>query len=86
MHPCLRVDEIVRLVASELVEFGGQGSSVTLACCCRSFEDPVLDAQWECQCDMLPLLGSLPGDVWNERGCTVSIPMTHLHLHLNSFV
>ena len=86
MHPCLRVDEIVRLVATELVESDGGGTSVALACCCKSFEDPVLDALWECQFDLLPLLETLPEDVWNGRGRTVSVPTTHFYLPLNRLV
>jgi len=86
MHPCLGVDKIVRLIATELVEFDGRGTSVALACYCKSFEDPVLDALWERQCKLLPLLRSLPGDVWNERGHTVSMPTTHFYLPLNCLV
>ena len=77
MHACLRVDEIVRLIASELVGSGGKGSAVALTCCCKSFEDPVLDALWETQDELLPLLKSFPGDeVWDEDKSTVSPPMT----------
>lgn len=64
MHPCLRMDEIVRLIAYELVASRGQATAVALACCCKSFEDPVLDALWEAQERLLPLLKLLPGDVW----------------------
>ena len=44
MHACLNVDEIVRLIAYELVASGGYATAVALARCCKSFEDPVLDA------------------------------------------
>jgi len=82
MHPCLRVDEIVRFIASELVASEGQRTSVALACCRKSFEDPVLDVLWEYQRNLLPLFKSLPGDVWvwNGQGRTVSVPMTHFYL------
>ena len=73
MHPCLRVDEIIRLLACELVASGAEGTAVSVACCCKSFEDPVLDALWEAQNQLLPLLKSLPGDVWKvEAGQFVS--------------
>ena len=72
MHACLNVIEIVRLVACELVASRGGASAVVLACCCKSFEDPVLDALWATQDGLLPLLKSFPEDVWNEGGCTVS--------------
>jgi len=74
MHPCLNVDEIVRLVACELVASRGEGTAVGLACCRKSFEDPVLDTLWETQDRLPPLLKSLPGDVWNDSACTVSVP------------
>ena len=86
MHPCLRVDEIVRLVASELVASEGQGSSVALACCCKSFEDPVLDALWGTQLQLLPLLESFPEDVRNRGGRTVSVPTRGVSLSLNCLV
>ena len=76
MHPCLNVDEIVRLIAYELVASRGKATAVTLACCCKSFEDPVLDALWATQDKLLPLLKSFPGDVWKEGGCSVSVSTT----------
>jgi len=74
MHPCLNVDEIVRLIAWELVASRGKGTAVSLACCRKSFEDPVLDTLWATQSQLLPLLKSFPGDVWNDSRCTVSVP------------
>ncbi|KAF9641953.1 hypothetical protein BDM02DRAFT_3264624 [Thelephora ganbajun] len=76
MHNCLKVDEILRLIACELVppdiigEAKGRATAVALACCRRSFEDPVLDALWESQYRLVPLLKTLPEDVWNEGKCT----------------
>jgi len=78
MHACLNVDEIVRAIAHELVTSSGEGSAVSLACCCKSFEDPVLDTLWAKQQMLLPLLKSLPGDVWKEGGYSVSAPTTCL--------
>jgi len=72
MHACLDVDEILRLIASKLVASKSGAAAVALACCRKSFEDPVLDVLWETQEKLLPLLKSLPGDVWSEGGCTVS--------------
>jgi len=77
MHACLNVDEILRLIACELVASEGQATAVALACCCKSFEDPVLDALWETQYRLTPLLKSLPGDIWDGGECTVSTPITH---------
>ena len=86
MHPCLNVDEIVRLIAGKLIESKTNATAVALACCCQSFEDPVLDVLWETQDKLLPLFKSLPGDVWNEGGCTVSVPTTRVSSSLNCLV
>lgn len=66
MHPCLHLDEIVRLIACELVALEGQATAVALACCCKSFEGPVLDVLWETQQFLDPLFKSLPGDIWRD--------------------
>ena len=47
---------------------GGRGTAAALACCCKSFEDPVLDALWEAQDQLRPLLKSIPGDVLDDKG------------------
>jgi len=75
MHACLNVDEILRLLACELVASGGKGTAVALACCCKIFEDPVLDALWEAQDQLRPLLKSFPTDVWNDEN-SVSASLT----------
>ena len=67
MHPCLGVDEILRLIASELVTSGTKATAAALACCCKSFEDPMLDALWRKQYELTPLLKCFPQDVWNEE-------------------
>jgi len=82
MHACLNVDEIVRLIAYELVASGGNAAAVGLACCCKNYEDPVLDVLWATQDQLLPLLKSLPGGVWNGGGCTVSVSTTSVFLFL----
>ena len=76
MHACLNLDEIVRLIACEVVASRAKATAVAFARCHKSFEDPVLDTLWETQYLLLPLLRSLPRDVWNEDGCTVSAPTT----------
>ena len=86
MHPCLNVDEIVRLIAGKLIESKTNATAVALACCRKSFEDPVLDVLWGTQDKLLPLLKSLPGDVWNEGECTVSVPTTRLFSSLNCLI
>jgi hypothetical protein len=76
MHRCLNVDEIMRLIACELVASGGGATAAGLACCCKGFEDPALDALWADQESLLPLLNIFPGDVWKEGGYSVSVPTT----------
>ena len=66
MHVCLGVDEIVRLVADELVASEGKKSAVSLACSCKTFKDPVLDALWETQEQLPPLLRSFPESIWEN--------------------
>ena len=78
MHRCLNVDEILRLLSQALVASKAKATAVSLACCCKNFEDPVLDVLWETQVQLIPLLKSLPGDVWKvEAGRFVS-PLTVL--------
>lgn len=67
MHPCLSVDEILSHFAHELVASEAKGTAVALACCYRSFEEPVLDALWEAQERLTPLLKCIPQDVWEEE-------------------
>ena len=86
MHACLNVDEIFRLIVGELVESKSKATAVALACCCKNFEGPVSDALWETQEELLPLLKSLPVDVWNEGGYTVSAPKTYVFPPLNCFI
>ena len=74
MHRCLNVDEIVRLIAYELVESERKATAVCLACCRKSFEDPVLDELWAAQDELSPLFKCLPGDVWKKGGYTVGAP------------
>jgi hypothetical protein len=76
MHACLNVDEIVRLIASELVASGGDATIAALACCCKNFEDPALDALWATQQQLAPLLGVFPEGVWKGVGDFVSLPTT----------
>ena len=74
MHHCLRVDEILRHFASELVASKGKASAVTLACCCKSFEDPVLDVLWETQEWLAPLFKTFPKYVWYDEERAVGTP------------
>ena len=79
MHPCLDVDEILRVIARELVESGGKANAISLACCCKGFEDPALDVLWATQVGLLPLLKTFPGDVWNKDEYAVSAPTVSIY-------
>ena len=83
MHPCLSVDEVLRLIACELVTPAGAKNALALACCCKNFEDPALDALWATQDQLLPLLKSLPGDIWDGDRHTVSAPTARIPPFLN---
>ena len=74
MHPCLNVDEVVRLIAHELVASSGKGPAISLACRSKSLEDPALGALWAEQWSLYPLLESLPSDLWKEDEHSVSAP------------
>ena len=81
MHPCLRLDEIIRLLARELVESQAKTTAVALACCCKTFEEPVLDVLWETQARLTPLLKCLPQDTWEGSTKFVSL-LIAFTLHL----
>jgi len=66
MNPSLTVDGILRLLARELVASDTKATAVSLACCCKSFEDPMLDTLWETQERLTPLLECFPREVWKE--------------------
>jgi len=67
MHPCLSVNEIVRLLAHELVASRKGATAVALARCCKKYEDPMLDALWREQERLYPLLATFPEGVWDEE-------------------
>ena len=60
------IDELTRLIASQLVLISRQ-STVNLACTCRSLEEPNLSTLWETQSSMSTLLGVLPKETWKTR-------------------
>ena len=66
MHDILNVDEIFRLLASGLVASKWRATAVALACCCRKFEAPTLDALWKEQRRLSPLVNTFPKGIWDE--------------------
>ena len=77
------MDEIVRLIAYELVASANKATAVTLASCCKSFEDTVLGVLWETQDQLVPLLKTFPKGVWDEGESLVSVNTTHVVSALN---
>ena len=76
MHACLNVDEILRLLARELVASEAEATAVFFACCCKTFEDPLLDALWGEQDQLTPLLKCFPRDAWEEEDGSFVSPLT----------
>ena len=72
MHSSLNSYDILELLARELAESKLKATAVSLARCCRSFEDPVLNELWKTQKRLTPLLKQLPQEVWEEEGKFVS--------------
>jgi len=62
----LKISELTRLVASQLVLIGAEESTVNLACVCRSFEEPALSTLWETQWSLYILLELLPQETWKH--------------------
>jgi hypothetical protein len=77
MYSCLDADKTVRPITYELATFKRETVAVALACCCNGFEDQVLDATWETQRRLEPLLGTFPRDV-SEKDYVVSTRKAHI--------
>lgn len=58
-HPIFNIDELVRLVADELVSISRR-SAVSFALACRSFEEPALSSLWKEQPSLHYLVMVLP--------------------------
>lgn len=68
MHRFWQIDELVRLVASELEKgCGASASAVALACCSKRLSDSVLDPLWEELIGLSRLVKCLPPDTWETR-------------------
>lgn len=69
-HKVLTIDELLRLIAAYLVDTD-PSSAVALACCCKAFEDPVLDLHWQHQ-SLDKLASVLPAGILRRSGIDVS--------------
>jgi len=66
MSHALEIDEILRVVAAWVVDIH-PSTAVPLACCAKSFEEPVLQALWETQKELPTVIKTLPPDCWEFR-------------------
>ena len=65
MHQVLRLDELVRNISYYADPTPkGSASLLAFACCCKSFEEPVMDVLWRRQVDLSTILKTLPADSW----------------------
>lgn len=64
-HKIFELDEILRLIAGELVNADNNGTALAFACSRRLSSDPVLDTMWEeGQGDFTTLLKTFPAPAW----------------------
>ena len=67
MHQCLQLDDIVRLVAAEIINLE-RPSAVSFACTCSLIEATVMGVLWGShQHDLINLFRCFPSDVWEIR-------------------
>ncbi|KAF9792958.1 hypothetical protein BJ322DRAFT_90657 [Thelephora terrestris] len=67
MHPCLLLDDILRLVAVEIINLE-RPSAVSFACTCRAIEASVMGVLWgSYQNDLINLFRCFPSEVWEIR-------------------
>lgn len=59
--------DIAHLLACILVKSELKATAVSLACCCKNFEDTVLDVLWATQERLIPLLKCFPQEVWMKE-------------------
>ena len=62
-HRVLAIDEILREVASCVTDIH-PSTTVALACCAKSFEEPALNELWKIQDELPTLIKTLPPDCW----------------------
>ncbi|KAL1706805.1 hypothetical protein EV121DRAFT_200613, partial [Schizophyllum commune] len=70
MHRCLRIPEILNLVCECILadRLRSKPTLISLAECCKTFYGPAVSALWRELDSLLPLLRSLPCDLWSTTG------------------
>ena len=86
MHRFWQIDELVRMVASDLENRCGASTSVlALACCSKRLSDIVLDILWESLEGLGFLMECLPPETWEiDDGEFVRITWVYSHLSASS--
>lgn len=64
-HQVLEVDEILRVVAACVVDVHPP-TAVSLACCAKCFEEPILSTLWKTQ-ELPTLIKTLPPTSWKYQ-------------------
>lgn len=61
MHRCLQIQEILRIIADHVY---WKSDLISMACVCRGFYEPAMDAAWYAMPGMGPLIMCLPSHCW----------------------
>ncbi|KAF7966565.1 hypothetical protein HWV62_37867 [Athelia sp. TMB] len=84
MHPCLAVPEIVSDIAEEIAADGDRGPSpwatlASFALTCRVISEPALDSLWKVQSSLVPLLQTMPSDLWGKDPAVLNWIVGNIH-------
>ena len=83
MHQFWQIDELVRMLASNLKKrCGASASALALACCSKQLSDIVLDSLWEELEGLGRLMKCLPSETWEIRDDGF-VRMTWVYSHLS---
>ena len=67
MHRCLEITEILKCIFNNL-NYPSRRSLYALVLVSKGFHEPALDILWEWDGSVLPLVKTLPVEVWEETG------------------
>ena len=81
-HQIFEIDELARLISRHLV-LAHRASAVSLACACRSLEEPALSSLWGFQYSLTTLIGVSPIIMIKGEVCDRHCP-SYSHLTLPS--
>uniref|UniRef100_A0A8H7Y8G1 Uncharacterized protein n=1 Tax=Psilocybe cubensis TaxID=181762 RepID=A0A8H7Y8G1_PSICU len=72
MHHCLQVTEILDLILTDLFESRegphSRGDLLSVGLTCQDFLEVALDILWGTQTSLVPLIKTLPCNLWKEGG------------------